>query len=91
MPIAGSLNELSSSFIKVEVLNPILSFNTSLKPSFVKEYKQEFPNLLSAMKSFNKIGATNHYSKKISHNDVKKAGNFFNGEITWKVGFFSLD
>jgi trans-aconitate methyltransferase len=91
MPLEGSLHELENAFLNAGLKSPILQFK---KPTFkafaIKEYALKFKTALQALKSFNEIGAKVETNIKISHNEIKSLERFFNGVISWKIGFFNF-
>jgi SAM-dependent methyltransferase len=90
MPLLGSLDELNFAFQKAGIQSPVLPFKKPItKPFFEEECEFHFTNILSAMKSFNQIGANTSLELKISHKQFKAIDEFFNQKITWKVGFFA--
>lgn len=91
MPIEGSLNEISGSFEKCGIKSPIIEFKTpAIKAFAIKEFREEFPNATTTLKSFNAIGAINLEAKAPSHTEMKKINQHFNGYLTWRIGFYKI-
>ena len=92
IPIEGNLNEIEEAFLKSNIVSPLLQTpKIGIKPEFVNEYKENFNTILELLKSFNSIGAKNLNAKPLTHNQIKSIEQNFNGEITWKIGFFALN
>lgn len=94
IPTINSLTEIKSCFEKINKPSPILDFKTplNLKPCAIKIYKQEFKSLLSALQSFNFIGAKNtkiEYS--ITHNEIKKMEDYFSKITTWEIAYYKVE
>ena len=91
IPLEGSLNELENAFLSAGVKSPLLRFkNPTFEAFAVKEYTFEFETALKALKSFNEIGAKVEADFRVSHNGIKKLEKFFNGVVSWKIGFFNI-
>lgn len=96
VPIHGSLAEISFCFEKANIPCPILDFENRFEnryktqPFYVKEYKETYKSLLSALKAFNLIGARNDsYQIPIKPSSFKILEKYFTGVTTWKIGFFN--
>ena len=90
IPLAESLVEISSCFTIEGLKSPVIEFiePKSIKPDLIKIYKEPCKSLISALKSFNEIGAKNLNTSPLTHNQLKILEKNFQKEITWKIGFF---
>lgn len=91
MPLQNNLNEANQAFIKSGIESPLIKDQKlKIKPDIILEYKEQYSSILKLLKSFNLIGAINKKAKKMSHNQIKKVDELFNGVVTWKIGLFEV-
>lgn len=90
IPMPESLIEISTCFKKEGLKTPIIEFIEPkyIKPDLIKIYTEPCQSLISALKSFNEIGAKNPNTSSLTHNQLKILERNFKKQITWKIGFF---
>jgi SAM-dependent methyltransferase len=89
LPLESSLAEINHSFESLNFESPLLKFKVpSFIPIHVEEYIETYPDLLTFLKSFNKMGIKNASAAKISKEQIKSASRVFPGIARWEIGFF---